>query len=268
MKIYMVKTYSIWTPVVIGRLKSPHRIKSEKLINIDKVYKSIEELKIKVKEYQLSKQGQALELSVRLDILCLLEDLLGSMHLTVKEEIVKEKIRLDDFDNYIDSNKDIKYIVNTIDVGTYGELNGEKIKVAFYLDVTVIATNEQIISLSLAEEIELEPENESLQAVLNKLQLEVQEIEAEKVELRRKLFIYERDISSLKKGLLKAENRNASLNKELEEYHKIVNQLREAIKDKELRLNRYENVYYSQDYAENYDTNSLGSRIKKMFMSN
>ncbi len=265
----MGQAYSIWTPVVIGRLKSPQRIKEEKVYAIEKAYKSIEDLKVKVRHCRVQPQGQAIEAWLKLDILSLVEDLLGGMHLITREETVRERIVLTDFDNYIDKSGDIKYIVNILNVTSYGELKGQTLKIAYFIDLMIIATCEQVVNLSSADEVE--PAHDSLQDVLTKLRLEVQQVEEEKEELRRKIFFYERDISSLKKGLQKAENKNAALNKEVEQYNQIVEQLRVAIRDKELRLNRYENVYYNRDYEEGKDedmTHTLGSRIKRMFASN
>lgn len=272
--LIMGQAYSIWTPVVIGRLKSPHRIKEEKSYDIEKSYHSVEDVKVKARNYTVLPQGQLIEVQIRLDILCLLEDFLGTMHLISKEEIVKEKIALTDFDSYIDRYEEIKYVVNNIDLTSHCELNGKNIKVAYFIDLIVIATSEQMIKLSTANEVE--PINDSLQDVLTRLRQEVQQVEEEKAELRRKIFFYERDISSLKKGLKKAENKNSNLNKELKQYYYIVEQLKTGIKEKEMRLNRYENVYYNRDYTEHFaplaeddnETQKLGSRIKKMFMAN
>lgn len=269
----MGQAYSIWTPVVVGRLKSPHRIKEEKTYDIEKAYQKVEDVKVKVRYCRALPQGRAIEVQVKLDILCLLEDLLGTMHLIAKEETVKERIVLSDFDSYIDRDEQIKYIVNTVNLASHCELNGSILKVAYFIDLTIIATSEQVITLSSAAEVE--PENDSLQEVLNKLKTQVKQMEEEKEALRRKIFFYERDISSLKKGLKKAENKNASLNKELKQYHEIVEQLRSAIQEKELRLSQYENPYYSPSYDQNLrslkedeDSFTLGSRIKRMFMNN
>ncbi|NLB88271.1 MAG: hypothetical protein GX790_03465 [Syntrophomonadaceae bacterium] len=269
----MGQAYSIWTPVVVGRLKAPHRIKEEKTYDIEKAYRKVEDVKVKVRNCRVQPQGQAIEVQYKLDILCLLEDLLGTMHLIAKEEMGRERILLSQFDNYIDKDQPIKYVVNTLTNFSQCDLNGSILKVAYFIDLTIIATNEQIITLSSADEAE--PENDSLQEVLNKLRSQIEEMEEEKAALRRKIFFYERDISSLKKGLKKAENKNAHLNKELQHYHEIVEQLRSAIREKEMRLNQYENAYYNQSYAprfslpkENEDSLTLGSRIKRMFMNN
>ncbi|HZJ85056.1 MAG TPA: hypothetical protein VFD02_05820 [Syntrophomonadaceae bacterium] len=268
----MAEKYSIWTPVIVGRLKNPCRIQVENSYSINKVYKAIEDLKIKVKDHIITAQGRLVELEIKVDILCLLEDFLGSMHLIVQEEIIREKIKLEDFDVYIEHNRETKYIIDTLKLRPFGELNGEVIKVACFIDLTIIATNEQIISLALSDE--LRSENDSLQEILQKLRVEVTEIEAEKTELRRKIFFYERDISSLKKGIVKAENKNARLNKELKKFQDLVGQLRDTVNAKEEKLNRYENPYYNYGYAsgiEPYhkeDISNLGSRIKRMFAQN
>ncbi len=262
----MAEAYSIWTPVIIGKLASSHRIKAEQTYNIDKVFKAIEDLKIRVRGYHFIPQGRLVELQLKLDILCLLEDFLGSMHLLVKEEVVKEKIKLNEFDAYIDHNMDIKYILNNLESNAHGELRAQILQVAYFIDVTIIATNEQIISLTTADEIG--PEEDILHDVLQKLRLQVEKMENEKRALKRQIFFYERDISSLKRGIVKAENKNAQLNRELQKLQDLLEEQEKALKEKEDRL-RHHGRYDYRDRAKSTiqeEVSPLGSRIKRMFL--
>ncbi|NLJ72121.1 MAG: hypothetical protein GX333_03785 [Syntrophomonadaceae bacterium] len=261
----MGKAYSIWTPVVIGRLKSPHRINREKVFTVDKNYKAMEDIIVKIKECQVTAYGQNIELLIKLDILCLLEDINGRLNLTVKQETIRENLNLADFDNYIEENLEIKYILDTKKISSYGELTGNGLKVIYFLEIAIIATSEQIIRISLADEMEIDEAEVSWQSLINGLQAELELMAAEKIELKRKLFLYERNIFSLKKGLLKAENRNVTLNQEINNYLDIIEQLKEAIKEKEQDLSHSKNLYYKEEYTEN--DASLGSRIKKMFLT-
>lgn len=267
----MTQAYSIWAPVVIGRLKSPRCITGERIYAIEDIYKASEDVKVKVKNCRVEPQGRLIEVRLKVEVLCLMEDLSGSMHLIIKEEMLKEKVPLSDFDSFIEKGSDIKYITNILKVNAYASLEEKSLQVAIFIDVAIMAACEQVINLSLAEEVA--PVFDLLPDVLAELKAEIKQMASEKEELKRQVFFYERDIISLKKGLKKAENKNASLNKEIEAYHNAVEQLKGALQDKEWRLNRYENVYYNYSYDdtskdEDDMAHNLGSRIKRMFMSN
>lgn len=264
-----MQRYSIWTPVVIGKLKETQSISLEKIYGIEKIYKSSEDIRVRVKNCRAEPQGKVIEILLKVDILCLAQDFNGSMHLIIKEEILKEQVALSDFDNPIDKNIQVKYIINVLNTNAYANLEGQYLEIAIAVDVTIVATCEQIVNLSLAEEVA--PAIDILPDLLTELKAELEEIKAEKEVLKHQIFLYERDITSLKKGLKKAESKNTTLNKEVEAYHNIVEQLKAALREKEWRLNRYENVYYSHSYDEmvsDEEVNvNLGSRIKRMFMT-
>lgn len=265
----MGQEFSIWTPVIASRLMAQH-INEEKKYETDKIYKSVEDLKIKIKELQVNLQGQSLEARIRIDILCLLEDLLGTMHLFTRAETIRQRISLLEFDTPLDRDKDYNYIMDVYKLEGQGELVGKEIRVNCFIDYVIMAVREQVVRLTKADEGDTD--TPSLENILSKLREEVARVNMEKEELRRKNFLYERDIASLKKGIRKAERQNTKLDKEIGYYQQLVEQLREAVAEKEMRLNGIQNNYYpgnGEALTRPKESDiSLGSRIKRMFSNN
>lgn len=270
----MTGSLSIWSPVVVAQLKNPRRVKEQVVYTIDKIYRSMDDLKIKVKYTEIKIQGQVLEACIKLDILCLLEDVAGEMELVAREETVRDRIPLVDLDSSLDKGQQTDFIVNILDLYWEGEVRGYEICVTYFMDYMIIATREQVVKL-VEREQEVR-EKSSLNEVLHQIEEEIAKVEEENWNLRRRIFFYERDISSLKKGIRKAENRNTALNKEINHYQKIVEELQNAIKEKEKRLQLYENFRHHSQYAgrlrgipektEEKDLAfSLGKKIRQMF---
>lgn len=268
----MGRELCIWTPVIVARLKERQHIREEKVYDIEKVYKSVEDLKIKIKDLQVNLQGQALETNIRVDVLCLVEDLLGTMHLVSREETLRHRISLLEFDNVLDRDKDFNYIVDVCKVEGQGEIDGKQLRIGYFIDYIIMAVREQAVNLVEGEQGNTENNHQSLEDIMYKLREEVVKVSMEREELRRKLFLYERNIASLKKGIRKAENRSARLDKEVGYYQQLVEQLREALQDKEMHLNKLRSTYYTghdEPVIEAKDGEaSLGSRIKRMFLNN
>ena len=93
-------------------------------------------------------------------------------------------------------------------------------------------------------------------------------MQAENRQLRQKIYLYEKDILSLKKGVYKAEKHSQQLNGEVGYYRQLAEQLQEAIKDKEARLIRYENSYFPSEALSEEAVTGLGKRIKRLFAAN
>jgi len=271
----LAQACSIWSPVIIAELTNPRKVNKQIVYAVDKVFYSMEDIKIKIKNSEIKKQGQAVEINIKLDIICLLADITGHMHLINREEIVKERIPLIDFNNILDTEKQTEFRVNIINLNWEGELSRHDIKIALFLDYMIIATREQIVRLSRGEEGE--DKRETLNEVLRKIEEEIAHMEKDNQILRRKVFFYERNISSLKRGIRKVENRNAILNREVKNYQEILEKLQTAIRENDRSVN-VENNDFKNFNNENYDTNSqkfeednftlnLGSRIKRMFLN-
>jgi len=265
---------SIWSPVIIAQLKNPQTVKEQVSYTVDKIFKSMEELKVKVKYTEIKIQGQTVEAQIKLDILCLLRDITGTMELITREETVREKIPLMSFNNPIGSEKQTSFVIDILNLYWEGEIRDYEICVAYFLDYMIIAIREQAVRIT--EEKQQDLESNSLREVLHQLEREVARVEKENYDLRRRLFLYERDISSLKKGIRKAENRSAVLNRELSYYQKAFEELQASSEEKQDRIQLHNRSPYKRSYPkdssespeksrENDSPLNLGKRIKQMF---
>lgn len=267
----MGQALSIWSPVVVSKLNRPFHLQSHYNCALDELFRSIEDLKIKVKTAVVRAQGLAVEALLRLDILCLVEDLDGQLHLISREETVRNRIPFGEFDPEIERNSDLKYVLHIHNIDCQGELKNQELHLDYFIDFMIIATHEQMVQLSAGEKADIQ---HSLSEALAQLKTEVSRVEQENRELRRRIYFYERDVSSLKKGIRKAEVRNSRLQTEITRYQEIVEQMQTAIRDKDRRLQNLENPYYSP-LKERLPTEpvpeeelSLGVRIKRLFVNN
>ncbi len=266
----MDKPLLIWSPVISAQLKK-RRIKSNTVCPWKNKSDSFADIKIKIRHGEASLQGSSVYVRFQLEFLCLMEDLQGEMLLTKWTGECQDRITLTEFDHYISEMEKVNLKLNLIECDGIGELTGGNICLDYYIDYSIIAAHEQIIEISPARQTEAAAV--SLKAALQKLEDEVVRVEGENGELRRRLFIYERDISSLKRGLWKAENRNAVLNREKKEHQTMIEKLSAVIRQHEI-----ESVQTKRDYASGgiisnqvslrpEEITKLGGRIKRMFMN-
>lgn len=266
----MSQALAIWSPVVLNKLQRPYHLQSHCNFALDQLFRSIEDLKIKVKTAVVRGQGLAVEALLRLDILCLVEDVNGQMHLISHEETIRNRISFSEFDQEIDRERDLNYVLDILDVDGRAELKSQELHVDYFIDFMIIATREQLVQISTDQEASVSP---SLNEVMAKLQAEISRVEGENRNLRRRIYFYERDISSLKKGIRKSEAHSSRLHQELGHYQQMVKEMQDTIRDKERRLQNLENPYYSplkqRTLTESVMTDdlTLGARIKRLFLN-
>ena len=98
----------------------------------------------------------------------------------------------------------------------------------------------------------------------------------ENQELHRKIFYYQRDISSLKRSIRKLEMRNTGLLKEVTYFQQESEKLRQSLQDKEARIYRlqhYPRTWSNPKPVETVEVlpeaePGLGQRIKRLFLNN
>ncbi|HOB11868.1 MAG TPA: hypothetical protein PLM20_05600 [Syntrophomonadaceae bacterium] len=268
----MGQALAIWSPVVVSKLDQPYHLQSHYNCALDQLFRSIEDLKIKVRTAVVRAQGLAVETLLRLDILCLVEDINGQLHLISREETVRNRIPLAEFSPEIRRENELKYVLDIHNIDCQGELRNQELHLDYFIDYMIIATRDQLVQLTAAESTEGQ---HSLREALMQLQAEVSRVENENRELRRRIYFYERDISSLKKGIRKAEISNSRLQQELNRYQEMIEQLQSLVRDKERRLQNLENPYYSSAAKAHREQESspeeelpLGTRIKRLFVNN
>lgn len=269
----MEQAFSIWSPVIMAQLNHPRRLGREQIYNVDRLFRMLEDLRIKVKQSEVIAQGQAVEVRVKIDILCLLEDPAGHMHLVKKEEILRERVAYTEFDRSLEGEEGVSFVINVRDITFDGELKGGEIIARFLIEYNLIATREQVVRLWSGEHGEVN--QDSLDQLFERLEAEVSRLAGENQELHRKIFFYQRDISSLKRGIGKLEKRNASLLKDISFYQRETEGLRQDLQAKESHIYRLKhNTQLSslpprESLPEEQESEpGLGRRIKRLFLNN
>ena len=270
----MEQAFSIWSPVIMAQLKTSRYLGREHSYPSERFHRTLEDLKVKVKHSEVHPQGQAVEVRVIVDILCLLEDDQGSMHLVKKEETIKERVFYSDFDQALESKDSLRFVINIKEISCDGELSRGEIRVRFLMEYNLIATREQVVRLWAGEQGELS--KESLNQLFERLEEEVTRLAGENQELHRKIFYYQRDISSLKRSIRKLEMRNTGLLKEVTYFQQESEKLRQSLQDKEARIYRlqhYPRTWSNPKPVETVEVlpeaePGLGQRIKRLFLNN
>jgi hypothetical protein len=270
----MEQAFSIWSPVVMAQLNTPRRLGREQVFSSDRLFSILEDIKVKVKHSEALTQGQAVEVRIKIDILCLLEDTNGSLHLVKKEETIKERVPYAEFDHSLEKEEALNFVINIKDISSDGDLKGKEIRVKYLIEYTMIVTREQIVRLWSEQYSELG--QGSLNQLFKKLEGEVARLTGENQQLHRKIFFYQRDISSLKRSIRKLEKNNADLVRETSYYQQESEGLRESLREREkhiYRLKHYPQVWSNLSPAEKSSQQeevevSLGRRIKRLFLNN
>jgi len=267
----MDKPLLIWTPAICAQLKKQRRIKGATVYPLEKKLSSIEDVKIKVRHSEAKFQGSSVQVKFQLEFLCLMEGYQGDMLLAAWQGECQERVALTEFDNKFSDMEQVYMKLNFTECDGIGELIGNEICLDYYIEYSIIAAHEKIIEISANRQSEAAAV--SLKAAMQKLEDEVLRVEGENGELRRRLFIYERDISSLKRGLWKAENRNAVLNREKKEHQALIEKLSTVIREQDLDAVQAKHNYFSEGINSNRaflrpeEVSRLGGRIKRMFMN-
>lgn len=282
----MEEDLTIWSSVLLARLKQSRRFAEEKIYPLEFYYQAMEDLRVRIKERQIVALGTAVEVRLKVDILCLLADDEGHMQLFKREESFTDRVSLQEFDRTPDRDEKIDYRLELKGIAWEGEIDGRDIRVTCFIDYSVIATREQLVRLKGQEKAEVS--GELLTEAMHQLEMEIQRIQNENSELRKQLFYHTSNISSLKQGLQKAEKRNAALNRENTAYQVMVEKMRKemaqlqnavgfsAARDTYIPpFTRGEYKILSGSEAsspaakdESAGLNQLGSRIKRLFQNN
>lgn len=275
----MTQGLSIWSRVVLAQLNDFRTIRQESSHILDASFKYIEEVKVKIKDVSWKRQGKAVETLLKLELLFLLEDQNGNMKLMNQESSLRDRVPFSEFDadlDLLENDKMIGFNGEIRDLSWQVDINDLQVKMLFTLEYLLIATREQVVRLS--EQSETLPESRDLSEKIDELKNEIARSQNEKQNLQHQLLLYEKDISSLKRGIRKAENRNSLLDKESKQYQEMLAQLQFAICEQKRQQNHCEQEpYYEVDpgykvlpQLQEQESNSelsLGKRVKRLFMN-
>ncbi len=265
----MNQDLAIWSPVIVARLASPHHYRQKNSYHIGESYRRIEDLKVRIRSRQAQVQGKSVETKLSVVLLCLVEDHNGKLCPITREEILKERIPLSDFDQIPDRREDLHYLQDIENFSWDADLKGKYLNMSYYLTYMLMATQEQVViiqpgseGISYTNEVSPFAREGDRQADL---------ITEENLKLRRQMHNYETNLESLKRGIQKAEINNTALSKELTSYKDMVEDLREAVKRKERIICSFENEIPLEKRGSPplpTDEATLGKRIKRLFINN
>lgn len=278
---------TIWSPVMLNRLKDNRRLTDEKSYPVEIYYRAMEDLRIRVKERKIVALGTSVEARIKVDILCLLADDEGHMQLFKREEVLNDRIPLQEFERTLNRDEPVDYHLELKRVSWEGEVDGRDVRVTCFIDYTIIATREQLVRLRGEERAEIS--GELVSDAMRQLEAEIERIQNENADLKKQMFCHTSNISSLKQGLQKAEKRNAALNRENTTYQAMIEKIRgerpaldqavgfssptESYHGITPERGEYK-VYSARDEGSSGSRsdpnglNQLGSRIKRLFQAN
>lgn len=267
----MEQALSIWSPVIVSELKVKKKYHKQSSFKLGRIFQAIDELKIKIKKMEVKVQGRAVEAMVMMDILSLLEDNDGQMQLLRKEETVRDRVELIDFNNDLVNIEMLDFIIDIDHFNWEGELSGSNLEVYYFFEYMLMAIKNQVVELNLANKIE--NHNEIMPERITGMEEEIETLKEENLGLKNKMFYYEKNFSNLKRAIYKSEKINASLNRELKEYEEkllkakkdFINIPLSTLRNKQDSLKIAQNTQQEKDLEEGIY--NLGNRIKKMFLN-
>lgn len=267
------KSCRIWSPVVYAELTEPGTWRGTFTYALEDPPGRMEEIKIKARQGIARLQGKHIEVEIDCEILTLLESPNGQMRLFSRREALKERLPRDAFSAW-PKHPDQEYVVNIHRLSWDGELKEKKIHINLLVYYVVLIIRYEIVKVPLEASDRISTGQLEVSELLNQLRSEIIQAEAEKMELKRKLYRYEKDILSLKKGISRAEGRNLILNEELSRNRQIIEELKTGRYNVDRRRER-RRPHYSEKapgypaWAQKHDESvSLGGLIKRLFQNN
>lgn len=273
----MGEALTIWSPVVLAELSKVRSFEHLQFYHLDERFQALEDLRIRIREYFVRKQGNALEILFRVEVICLLENMDGKMQLLKREENLRDRVLLQELDRDLNFDKEaqINFIGDIKKISCQGGLEDKQLRVILVIDYKLMVTRQQLIRLFEEETVA----NNNNYPAESMGQEEALRMEEKNLDLKRQLRFYEQNIASLKRGIKKAESRNAALNMESQQYQSIIAELRRMIEEKEQSRHEQESKFNYEDNRdighesiynereEGTDNNSLGSRVKRLFLN-
>jgi len=272
----MAEYTSIWAPVIIGELIDTRKVSKQFWCALNQSFCYLEDIKIKIKEVSARLKGQVIETNIKMEMLFLLQDVYGKFELIKKEDHYVERISTEEINCHLDKDKEVDIILRILDLNWKGELLAKEVCITYYLEYMVYITKEQVVELRYDYLSDIA--RDTLQDMVEQLKMRLKQLENENRDLNKKVFFYERNLASLKKGVRKAETQNAVLNNQIRNYQDIIENLHQVIKEQD--NNNLKNLNYHSHQESNHENScndksvyeqeepiSFGSRIKRMFLN-
>jgi hypothetical protein len=259
---------SLWSQVILASLLVPRNFQQESRYRNSEMVKRIEDIKVRIKHPRAQRQGRGVEARFNLEIIALVEDFQGRSQVFSRQEVIKDRLELGDFDHPLEADKELNYIVQIHDLKWDGEMKGQELIINYDFSYMLYSAQEQVVKLFADEEMRIIEQED-----LREMETEIDRVRNDNELLNRKLFLYERDITSLRRGIKKVEDRNTFLKRELNGYQELIENLREAITRKDLLICNYENHKNGAHakifpmFTSGAEESTVGKSIKRMFLN-
>lgn len=264
----------IWSPVILAQLHPGRALTIDRNYQLDKYYHTIEDLKVKVYSCEAASHGKYVECLIRLQVLALLQQHEHEPDLVRYHDEITEWLPAHCFDPPMKFKPETDMIVEVEKIACEGELQECTLRVQVHVNYTILATQNEAITL--AEASWEEPATSSApyhpgQAIMDtihNLEGEVRRLSQDNVRLSQRIMLYEKNLLSLKNAVRKAEDRSHSLLNELSQSIRLVQTLQEHIREKESVIRR-EKQKASWDFSAALEGSRLplGDRIRQLFAS-
>lgn len=246
----------IWAPVIMGKLYEPRVINLDKSYPLGEGLNRIEDLKIKLREYEAGVYGTSIAVKMKADILCLVERGNG-IQLKTWQEVINDNIALGAFAYEGKKEEEIQAHIKILDFSVRGEEISGEIHVGIHIIYTVFITSYR--EVRIAEAGEENGDDWQEECFYPDMAGKIERLSAENYHLKQRLFMYEQDIKSLKQGIKKAERRNIELKEQLNNYKKMTE------KQDNGRMENRDIFWPAKKASMMPGEIALGRRIKKMF---
>jgi len=260
----------IWAPVVVSSLFSCYEVQEIKSYVLEQPYKRLESVKAKIFDTRIRYRGRSIEIVLSIDILALFADPGERFKIFKTQDQIELRISVQEFKYPLADPPDrLNFIADIQQFDWEGEVIRAELFLTFFIKLDVIVTRQQQVPILINSEATAAsaqdnnyPEKEDLEKRLLKL---VQE----NSELQRKIYIYEKDLMSLRRGIQKAERRSFRLNRENNEYRKQILELQEELQKQKNLILKYTSLDNSKkNLPERENDWNIRKRIKYLFLNN
>ena len=267
----MHQELAIWCPVVITSLASPRTFRQKNRYQMTESYRRIEDIKVRIKACQSQVQGKFVETKVGVAWLCLLEDFQGRTCMIKREEVLNDRIALQDLEQLADHQYELRYVQDISNFSWDADLKEKSLTISYELSYRLMGTREQLVLLQASHEQANITANTSIDFAQANGQIDP--LTEENLKLRRQLHFYETNLTSLKRGIKKAEKDNSALNMEIKSYKELVEELQNTVgyKDRTVGSSLTNKPLLARAEKKPWPANesgNLGQRIKNLFINN
>lgn len=215
----------IWSPVIVSELAA-RPLQFHRTFQLDRIFHVIEDIRVGIHTMQAIFHNRHIALKIQVDVVCLLQGI-DSAELVHRNAEVEEWLPVGLFNPAGQLDKKTHFVIDVQELAWEGELRDGTITIKINLRYSIMATCYQVVELT--SEPDQYPESPGILGTIQRLEEDVRLLAWDKEELHKKIILYEKNIISLKNGIRKAENRNMTLNRELSQCFRLIEDLRSQL---------------------------------------